>query len=128
MRQVCNNYNIYNKVIDAHLRCFECRKEDEIIAKGENCLEKEKWFIEKTQNIVYHNIKQVKSIFHHAFNINVDLDVLKDEINMRNDIAHRMGYTVKGKPAIITDSDVLALIGKIDKIVENLILEIKKNL
>ena len=47
---------------------------------------------------------------------------------MRNDIAHRMGYTVKGKPAIITDSDVLALIGKIDKIVENLILEIKKNL
>ena len=103
-------------------------QEDEIIAKGENCLEKEKWFIEKTQNIVYHNIKQVKSIFHHAFNINVDLDVLKDEINMRNDIAHRMGYTVKGKPAIITDSDVLALIGKIDKIVENLILEIKKNL
>lgn len=127
MRQVCNDYNIYNKVIDAHLRCFERCNEDKKIAKGENCLEKEKWFIEKTQNIVYHNVKQVKDIFHHAFNINVDLDVLEDDINMRNDIAHRMGYTVKGKPVVITDSDVLALIGKTDKIVENLTLEIKKN-
>ena len=45
---------------------------------------------------------------------------------MRNDITHRMGYTVKGKAIVITDSDVLALIGKIDKIVESLTLEIKK--
>lgn len=128
MRQVCNNYSAYNDVISANLRCFERCNEDKRIAKGENCLEKEKWFIEKTQNVVYHNVKQVKDIFHRAFNINVELDLLEDEINMRNDITHRMGYTVKGKPIVITDSDVLALIGKIDIIVENLNLEIKKNL
>ena len=126
MRQVCSNYNSYNKVIRAHLRCFERCKEDIEIAKSEECLKKEKWFIEKTQNIVYHNIKQVKDIFFNAFDINVDLGILEDEINMRNDITHRMGYTVKGKAIVITDSDVLALIGKIDKIVESLTLEIYK--
>lgn len=54
------------------------------------------------------------------------MGILEDEINTRNDITHRMGYTVKGKAIVITDSDVLALIGKIDKIVESLTLEIKE--
>lgn len=72
-------------------------------------------------------MKQVKDIFFYAFDINVDLGVLESEINMRNDITHRMGYTAKGKLVVITDSDVLALIGKIDKIVESLTtLEIKR--
>lgn len=120
MWQVCNNYDIYSKVLSAHLRCLEYNNEIKGILRGEHNIKQERVFIEQTKEIVYHNTKKVSDLFSTAFDIPVDLGVLEDHISTRNDIVHRFGHTKKGNEVHVTKEIVLSLIAKIDIIVNDI--------
>ena len=64
MGQVCNNYDIYQKVLSSQLDCLEHHnREIRNKLRGEHNLEQELLFIEQTKNIVYHNTKRHYKIF-----------------------------------------------------------------
>ena len=54
------------------------------------------------------------------------LNALKDEIEIRNDIVHRAGYTKEGVPILIKQDDVMALKDKIDYLVDDIIVKIEE--
>ena len=80
----------------------------------------------QTNYIIYHNKEQINTIFYTAFDINVDLSCLDYEIDIRQDIVHRVGYNKKGDNVQITKDDILALNDKIDKLVEDITLKINQ--
>lgn len=123
MGQVCSNYDIYQKVLSSHLRCLEYSSEITNKLRGEHDLEQELLFIEQTKNVVYHNTKQVSSLYLTAFDIHVGLDILENEVNTRNDIVHRFGHTKKGRETHLSKDNVLSLIAKINTIVEKIAKE-----
>lgn len=97
------------------------RKERHIkTLRGKHNLLQEKTFIEQVNLIVYHNYSKVKEIYKVAFNINVDLNEIKDELNIRHDIVHRAGYTKGRKQIYISKEQVISLKDKIDTLVEKI--------
>lgn len=46
MRQVCNSYDAYQKILSAHLHCLEYRADDKRILRGVDCLEKDFFYRE----------------------------------------------------------------------------------
>lgn len=126
MGQVCNNYDSYNKVLSKHFRCLEYGKEITDILRGEHYIKQEKVFIEQTKEIVYHNKTSVSKLFLTAFDISVDLGILEDHINTRNDIVHRFGHTKKGGEVHVTKEKVLSIIAKIDIIVNDVLKNINE--
>ena len=105
---------------------FKFNKAIKSIFKGEHNILQEKTFLSQTNYIIYHNKEQIKTIFYTAFDINVDLSCLDYEIDIRQDIVHRVGYNKKGDNVQITKDDILALNDKIDKLVEDITLKIKQ--
>ena len=125
MWKTCQCYESYDKVLKAHLSFLEYKEAKDIL-RGEHSILQEMTFVEQVKHIVYHNSCKVKDIFKAAFNIDVDLNVLKKEIDIRHNIVHRAGYTTEDSHITITKEDVLALNDKIDKLVENITLKIKQ--
>lgn len=126
MGQVCNNYDIYVKVLSAHLKCLEYDDIIKKILRSEHNINQEKVFIEQTKNVIYHNNKQVASLYSVAFDISVDLSVLDNYIKTRNDIVHRFGHTKKGNEIRVAKDEVLLLIAKVDILVQKITKEIKE--
>lgn len=125
MWEVCQHYNSYQRILNAHFRFLE-HKEAKQILRGEHSLLQEKTFIEQIQHIVYHNTTQVRKIFKAAFDFDVDLDIIKNELNIRHDIVHRAGYTKEDDSIIIKKEQVLNLIKIIDDIVESVTFNINE--
>lgn len=125
MWETCQCYDSYKRVIDAHYRFLEREENVKEILHGEHCILQEKTFIEQIKYIVYHNTSQVRKIYKTAFNIDVDLDILEDERDIRNDIAHRVGYTKDHVQLQITKDNVLNLKEKISNLVNSITEQIK---
>lgn len=125
MWEVCQHYDSYQRILDAHLKFMEYKDAKQIL-RGEHCLLQEKTFMEQIKHIVYHNTTQVGSIYKAAFGFDVNLDVLKDDLDIRHDIVHRAGYTKEHSLIMITKEQVLSLKSKIDEIVDSTTLKIKE--
>lgn len=126
MGQVCNNYEIYKKVLSSHLRCLEYNSSVKDIFRGKHTLQQEKTLIEQTKHVIYHNVRQVSDLYQTAFSISVDLNILKDSIEVRNHIVHRFGYTQRGEIVDISKEKVLNLIIEVDTLVNRITREIKE--
>ena len=125
MWETCQCYESYRKVLNSHLIFLEY-KEAKAILRGEHCILQEKTFVEQIKYVIYHNATQVGKLYKAAFDIDVDLNALKDEIEIRNDIVHRAGYTKEGVPILIKRDDVMALKDKIDYLVDDIIVKIEE--
>lgn len=126
MWEICKHYDSYQRILNAHFSFLEYDKETKHILRGEHCLLQEKTFIEQIQHIVYHNTTQVRKIFNVAFNFDVDLNIIKNELDIRHHIVHRAGYTKDDHFIVITKNQVLNLIKKIDDIVESVTININE--
>lgn len=122
LNHVCRNYDIYTKVLHECSDTFErlADRQERIVLKGDDSLTKEKIFIEKSQIIVYHNIKKVNKLFKSAFGVDNCLSELEDEIEIRHDLVHRMGRNIEGNKIIINREQVYELIEKVKSIVDNI--------
>ena len=115
--ETCDREDAYHRVWKS-----ECLKkgirgnQQKSIAKGPECLEKELLFIELVNQLVYHNPFRVRNLFREAFDIDVDLSSLIDDLQKRHDIVHRNGCTKKGESVLVTRNDVDTLLAKIDTI------------
>ena len=125
MWETCQCYESYRKVLNSHLNFLEY-KEAKAILRGEHCILQEKTFVEQIKYVIYHNAMQVGKLYKAAFNIDVDLNTLKNEIDIRNNIVHRAGYTKEGNPILIKRDDVMELKGKIDYLVDYITVKIKE--
>ena len=126
MWETCQCYESYKRVLPLLAKYIDKKKKRKTykILRGKHNLLQEKTFIEQVNHIVYHNYSKVKEIYKAAFNINVDLNEIKDELNIRHDIVHRAGYT-KGREQInISKEQVILLKDKIDTLVEKITREI----
>lgn len=125
MWETCQCYESYRKVLNSHLNFLEY-KEAKPILRGEHCILQEKTFVEQIKYVIYHNATQVGKLYKAAFDIDVDLNALKDEIEIRNDIVHRAGYTKEGVPILIKRNDVMALKDKIDYLIDYITVKIEE--
>ena len=125
MWETCQCYESYRKVLNSHLNFLEY-KEAKAILRGEHCILQEKTFVKQIKYVIYHNATQVGKLYKAAFDIDVDLNALKDEIEIRNDIVHRAGYTKEGVPILIKRDDVMALKDKIDYLVDYITVKIEE--
>ena len=116
IKQTCSREESYRNVLNTG---FLQRKFGQFknILNGPDCLSKELLYIELTNRIVYHNQKSVKELFESAFGIDVDLSSLNNQINVRNDIIHRFGFTTKGIELSLTKNDVDTLLDLVNSIV-----------
>ena len=126
MWETCQCYESYKRVLPLLAKYIDKKKKRKTykILRGKHNLLQEKTFIEQVNHIVYHNYSKVKEIYKAAFNINVDLNEIKDELNIRHDIVHRAGYTKGRKQIYISKEQVISLKDKIDTIVEKITSEI----
>ena len=127
MWETCQSYERYERALRIIKKYV--RKEDiqtKRILNRKHCIKQEIVFIKQIKHIVYHNSNKVKDIYKAVFNIDVNLNNLKNEIHIRHDIVHRSGYTTEGFNIVITKEDVLALNDKIDKLVEDITLKINQ--
>lgn len=120
VRQTCDREESYYRVLKSGF--FQKRYKDHKDAlngpnDGKAGLKKQILYIDLANLVVYHNKGFVKKLFKAAFNINVNLKLLEEELDTRNDIAHRFGHTTTGREVTVTADDVKALIAKVDKIV-----------
>lgn len=129
LRQVCRDYKIYKKVLRECIDNFERNKEsnDWEILKGKDCLEKEKLFIRKVQEVVFHNQKKVNQLFKSAFGFNSCISSIRSETKIRHDLVHRMGRTIDGADIVISKEQVLGLAEKVKRIVENITKYVAKD-
>ena len=125
MWETCQCYESYQRVLNTHLNFLEY-KEAKAILRGEHCILQEKTFVEQIKYVIYHNATQVGKLYKAAFNIDVDLNTLKNEIDIRNNIVHRAGYTKEGNPILIKRDDVMELKDKIDYLVDYITVKIKE--
>ena len=125
MWETCQCYESYQRVLNAHLSFLEY-KEAKPILRGEHCILQEKTFVKQIKYVIYHNATQVGKLYKAAFDIDVDLKALEDEIEIRNDIVHRAGYTKEGVPILIKHDDVMALKDKIDYLVDYITIKIEE--
>lgn len=129
LRQVCRDYKIYEKVLRERIKIFERNKKsnDWKILKGKDCLEKEKLFIRKVQEVVFHNQKKVNQLFKSAFGINSCISSIRSETDIRHDLVHRMGRTIEGTDIVINKEQVLELAEKVKEIAKNVTKHVAKN-
>lgn len=125
IRETCDREDAYHRVWDSG-SLNRTKKDDQqkVIAKGPDCLEKELLYIELANQLIYHNKFFVRDLFREAFDIDVDLSLLGDELQKRHDIVHRNGFSKKGEPVLVSYDDVNALLAKIDAIVQHVIEQI----
>ena len=64
-------------------------------------------------------------LFKVAFDIDVDLSKLNGQLEIRNHIVHRFGYTEDGSVVRVSKSSVLDLIASVDMIVKHIIAQIR---
>ena len=127
MWETCQSYERYERALRIIKKYV--REEDiqtKRILNRKHCIKQEIVFIKQIKHIVYHNSNKVKDIYKAVFNIDVNLNNLKNEIHIRHDIVHRAGYTTEDLNIVITKEDVLALNDKIDKLVEDITLKINQ--
>ena len=82
--------------------------------------------MEQVKYVTYHNATLVGKIYKAAFDMDVDLSNIEDELKIRHDIVHRAGYTKEDRQIQITKDDVMALKDKIDYLVDNITLKIEE--
>ncbi|WP_042369416.1 hypothetical protein [Bacteroides neonati] len=128
MRQVCNNYNLYNRVISRKVKILVRDKKSEArkILDGKDCLNKEKVFIEKVQRVVFHNQEKVTALYEAAFDVNPGMANLEPELKIRHDLVHRIGYTIDGALVLIDRKQIDLLLEKVDSIVEKVTCRIRR--
>jgi len=117
---ICNHKESYHRVLRSGFLQKRFTR-DKAVLNGPDCIDKELLFVELAKRIVFHNQKNVKELFEVAFGINVDLRPLEIQLNIRNDITHRFGYTdsILGGKVKITYDDVKSLISAVDTIVHD---------
>lgn len=123
--ETCNREDAYHRVWDSG--CLNRTKKDDqqkVIAKGADCLEKELLYIELANQLIYHNAFFVRNLFRAAFDIDVDLSSLGDDLQKRHDIVHRNGYSKKGETVLVTHDEIATLLAKIDVVVQYVIGQI----
>ena len=125
MWEVCQCYESYQKVLPILVNCVR-DKAIKLILKGEHNILQEKTFVEQVKYVTYHNATLVGKIYKAAFDMDVDLNNIEDELKIRHDIVHRAGYTKEDRPIQITKDDVMALKDKIDYLVDNITLKIEE--
>lgn len=125
MWEVCQCYESYQKVLPILVNCVR-DKTIKLILKGEHNILQEKTFVEQVKYVTYHNATLVGKIYKAAFDMDVDLNNIEDELKIRHDIVHRAGYTKEDVPIQITKDDVMALKDKIDYLVDNITLKIEE--
>ena len=123
MWETCQCYESYKRVLPI-LAKYSRNSHIISILKGEHCILQEITFVKQAKFIVYHRKNQIKEIYKAAFDIDVDLSIFDEELDIRNDIVHRAGYT-KGHNLIqMTKEQVIALKNKIDGFVSSITHEI----
>ena len=125
MWETCQSYESYHKVLPI-LEKYARNKDTKVILKREHCILQEITFVEQTKYATYHNATLVGKLYKSAFNIDVDLNILNNELEIRHDIVHRAGYTKEGTPIQVTKENVMALNERIDSIIDYISLKIKE--
>ena len=126
MWEVCQCYESYQKVLPILVNCVR-DKTKKLILKGEHNILQEKTFVEQVKYVTYHNATLVGKIYKAAFDMDVDLNNIEDELKIRHDIVHRAGYTKEDRPIQITKEDVLALNEKINGLTDDLTQKIREH-
>lgn len=120
---ICKDHNIYAKVL------CECSdiieelvrgKKKKMIIKGNDCLDKEKLFINTIKFIVYHNQRRVNRLFYSAFGIDKCISSIEADTEIRNDLVHRMGRNMNGADIIISIEQIFKFIEKVELIAKNI--------
>lgn len=118
VRQTCDNEDSYHRVLDSGIliaKNIVQRKPNRDLIKGDDCLEKELLYIRSIENhIVYHKFDLISELFSIAFDISVDFCSLKRPLDVRHDIIHRFGHSVKGNVVTISENDVKSLLEMVD--------------
>ena len=125
MWEVCQCYESYQKVLPILVN-YVRDKAKKLILNGEHNILQEITFVEQVKYVTYHNATLVGKIYKAAFDMDVDLNIIEDELKIRHDIVHRAGYTKEDRLIQITKDDVMALKDKIDYLVDNIILKIEE--
>ena len=125
MWEVCQCYESYQKVLPILVN-YVRDKAKKLILNGEHNILQEITFVEQVKYVTYHNATLVGKIYKAAFDMDVDLNNIEDELKIRHDIVHRAGYTKEDRLIQITKDDVMALKDKIDYLVDNIILKIEE--
>ena len=126
MWEVCQCYESYEKVLPILIN-YVRDKGIKLILKGEHNILQEKTFVEQIKYVTYHNTTLVEKIYKAAFDIDVDLIDIEDELKIRHDIVHRAGYRKDDDaPIEITKKDVLALNVKINRLTDGLTQKIRE--
>lgn len=130
VRQTCDNEESYHRVLDSGIlvsKNIVQGKTNKAIINGIDCLDKELLYINSIENyIVYHKLDLISELFSIAFNINIDLSLLKSYLEVRHDIIHRFGQSTNGIERIIREADVFYLIETIDGYVKTISEQIPK--
>lgn len=125
VRQTCDREDSYQRVLaSGELQKWSTKKMKSVL-NGSDCLQKELFYIEAANRVIYHNANRVGALFKAAFDIDVDLSVLDMQLEVRNHIAHRFGHTKDGVSVSISESSVRVLINSVDKIVKTTIEQIR---
>lgn len=131
VRQTCDNEESYHRVLDSgillSMNNIVRNKVNKNIITGKDCLSKELLYISTIQKcIVYHRLSLVHDLFSIAFNIEADFDELKDSLEIRHDIIHRFGRSIKGVERSISEADIQNLIDKVDRCVNSISSQMSK--
>lgn len=126
VRQTCDREDSYQRLLASGELLKRSTKELNSILNGPDCLLKELTFIEVANRIIYHNADRVGVLFKTAFDINVDLSILKKQLEVRHHIVHRFGHTKNGSQVSVSVNDVQTLIEDVDRIVRSTIDQILK--
>jgi len=129
VRQTCDCEESYHRVLDSNILCSKRIIRDKIgvrIIRGDDCLKKERLYIKSMNNIVYHRFDLVSSLLFIAFGISDDLSDLEGNLKIRNDIIHRFGRGTNRMDNMITETDVIDLLKKVDSHVSTISSQISK--
>ncbi len=125
VRQTCDREDSYYRVLESGELLKQSNKEINAVLKGPDGLTKQLAYIEAANRVIYHNAKRVQPLFKVAFDIDVNLSKLKGQLDIRNHIVHRFGYTKDGSAVRVSKSCVEDLIVSVDKIVEHVIVQVR---
>lgn len=126
MGQVCNNFDIYQKVLSSHLKSIEYNSYIKNILRGKHTLIQERTFIEQAEHILYHRTDDVSELFLKAFGISIDLSFLNDYLPVRHNIVHRFGYTVNSELVLMPKEQVLYFIKGVNELVSEITVKMRK--
>ena len=121
--ETCQCHESYKRVLPI-LAKYSRNSQIISILKGVQCILQEITFVEQVKYIVYHRNNKVNEIYKAAFDIDIDLSIFDEELDIRNDIVHRAGYTKDDKLIQMTKEQVISLKDKIETLVEQITQEI----